>query len=579
MSFYNSEIQQLIKSLKFAMYLRRSSKDNEDKQMRSIPGQIEDLEPIINNNHIKLVTDQFEEKNSAFEMGRPKFAELVSLIEMGEVNAVLVWHPNRIARNYFDGGKFVQLMSDGKLKLVLTPHGFFQNSGRDKEYLMTEFTRATRDSDDKSEAVKRGNRTKLKEGHIPGGRLGQGFIHQKNSRGESINIADPDRFPLLQKAMNLVLNQSHTPLEALDKLNLEWGYRTRQTRRCTPKPLSRSCWYSILADKKYCGEIDRSEGVFNAGFSKMIEPDDFEKIQVILGRKGRRRTRKEWAFAGEMTCGECSGAIINDEKWQIICPECKTKFHKGRTTNACPECRLNIEDMKQPKILHYHWLRCGKTKKLLNGHRCSQKSVQIDDFESQVDKILKEIQIPKDFTDWAIAVLNDQSEKEVDDRQLVEENLTQGLSDIKQKLDNLLMLKIAPNNMEGEVIPEEEYIRQRESLMTEKQTFERQLKNQSKRQDKWMELSQRTFNFACYARYWFDVGTREQKRSILHALGLNLKIQDKKLLIDPFKPFQVIADMKQEHAEILERFEPENNVDTSIHNSPVSDVIPSLLPG
>src|SRR6185312_16814252 len=103
--------------------------------------------------HLSKTIPIFDEHQSAFKMGRPKFQALIDLIEKGEVNAVMVWHPNRIARNYADGGRFTQLMSDGKLKLVITPHGIFENSPRDKEYLMTEFTRATRDSDDKSEVV------------------------------------------------------------------------------------------------------------------------------------------------------------------------------------------------------------------------------------------------------------------------------------------------------------------------------------------------------------------------------------------------------------------------------------------
>lgn len=578
MSYYNSEVQQLIKSLKFGMYLRRSSKDNEDKQMRSIPGQLEDLEPVIKNNRIKLVVPPLEEKQSAFSMGRPEFSHLVELIEQGKVNAVLVWHPNRIARNYSDGGRFVQLMSDNKLKLVLTPHGLFENTARDKEYLMTEFTRATRDSDDKSEAVKRGNKTKLRVGHVPSGRLKQGFIHLKNDKGEYINAPDPERYPLLQKALKLIVNQTHTPLEALDVLNQEWGYKTRSTRRYASKSLSESSWYSILSDRKYCGEIDRSEGKFVAGFPAMIEPEEFDKIQVILGVRGRKRTKNDWTFAGELVCGECGASIINDQKWQIICPVCKLKFHKGERTDSCPGCHTRIEVMTKPKLLYYHWLRCGKTKKN-HGIKCKQSSLRINKFEQQVDQLLEKIEIPKEFTDWAIAVLNDQSDREIDDRQMIEANLHKGVSEVKQKLDNLLLLKISPQNKDGVVLSEEEYINQRESLLAEKKAYERQIQKQSERQDDWMELAAKTFNFACYARYWFTHGTKTQKRAILHALGLNLKLLDKKVMLDPFKPFQIIADMKAKHADVLSKFEPNKKIDDANKNDLFAEAIPSLLPG
>ena len=212
------------------------------------------------------------------------------------MQVVLVWHPNRIAGNYSDSGEFVQLLADGKLKYVVTPHGIFESSPRDQEYLMNEFTRAARDSGDKSDAVKRGNRTKLKSGYIPSGRLAEGFVHAKNSRDEKINAIDDKRFSLITKAIELVLNQTHTAPEALTILNDEWGYRTRKTKRMGGEPLATSTWYKILADPKYYyGEINRSEGVFNFS-DEMPRPfttEDYEKVQVVLGRKSNRRNDKK----------------------------------------------------------------------------------------------------------------------------------------------------------------------------------------------------------------------------------------------------------------------------------------------
>jgi len=43
MAFYDYNLQQVLKTLDFAVYLRKSSKDNEDKQMRSLEGQEDDF--------------------------------------------------------------------------------------------------------------------------------------------------------------------------------------------------------------------------------------------------------------------------------------------------------------------------------------------------------------------------------------------------------------------------------------------------------------------------------------------------------------------------------------------------------
>src|SRR5258708_37860879 len=110
MAFLNYDLQQQLLLLRFIIYLRKSTEDNEDKQMRSTKGQFEDImEQIIkrfslNINNMLIL----EEHKSAFKPGREKFNNMIGLIESGERNGIISWHPNRDARNYQDGGKLVQ---------------------------------------------------------------------------------------------------------------------------------------------------------------------------------------------------------------------------------------------------------------------------------------------------------------------------------------------------------------------------------------------------------------------------------------------------------------------------------------
>ena len=329
MSYYSQELLNQFQHCRWAGYLRKSSKDNEDKQIRSLEGQREDLHQIIESLHLVLVSNLLEESCSAFEMGRPQFNRLLADIEAHKVNALIVWHPNRIARNYGDGGRFVQLMKDGYLKFVLTMHGLFTDTPRDREYLMTEFTRATRDSDDKSEAVKRGYRTKLKAGYIPSGRLPEGYMHQRNDQWQMINVPDPLRFPKLQKAIGKILYENYTAREALDYLNLELGYSTKRTRRAGGTPLSKSAWYKLLSNPLYIGDLslwgcDEHGNAYVGEYEPLLLIEEYEKLQIMLGKPGglRRRLRKEWPYTGFITCKNCGGAIVMEEKWQRKCSGC-----------------------------------------------------------------------------------------------------------------------------------------------------------------------------------------------------------------------------------------------------------------
>lgn len=575
MAFYDNQTVDLIKSLKFAEYLRRSSQDNEDKQMRSIEGQEQDLkEDVINRFKIKIAR-VFKESQSAFKEGRPEFEQLIQTIEAGEINAVMVWHPNRIARNYSDGGQFVQLLSDGKLKLVLTPHGIFEGSPRDQEYLMTEFTRATRDSGDKSEAVKRGNRTKLKLGYIPSGRLPEGYMHIKNDKDEMITTTDPERYPLLKKAVKLLTDLTHTPMEALYKLNNEMGYRTKKTKRGGGNPLSKSAWYKLLTNPLYYGVMKRNEGEFETSFPALYSKEDFDKIQIILGNKaGRRRTKHDWAYdGGEITCSYCGSGIIMEEKWHVVCSACRTKFAKAKDRDRCTNCGLLIQEMKSPTIRHYIWVRCSKKKRMPDGSKCPQESYPVNDFEKYVSELISQITIPDIFTQWAIKKLKEHNQIEITDRVESRTRIEHNYNAEQTKLDKLLDL------LTDGVIDNEEYQRKKAELKLKRESMKQSLEQNEQRADQGMELTEKTFNFARYAHYWFEKGSSEQKRIILRTLGSNLLLKDRILHFQERKPFVMIKNIKAKYGVLLEKFEPADLTEESTQNSALAKAIPRLLRG
>jgi site-specific DNA recombinase len=574
-SYYSKELLDQLRQLKFAVYLRKSTQDREDKQLRSIQGQREDLQNLIQLHGLNVVIE-FEEKQSAFHPGRPYYKQMLEMFRKNEANACLVWHPNRISRNYRDGGEFVQLMSDKKLKLVLTPYSIFENNPRDKEYLMSEFTRATRDSDEKSEAIKRGNRTKLKEGYIPSGRLPEGYIHVKNEKGMMINKTDPKRFPLLQKAIQLVLDQTHTPIEALDALNCEWGYRTKITPLGGDSPLSESTWYKILSSEVYTGDLTQY-GEYDtnnkASFKPLVSQQDFNRIQILLGKKSTRRKNKHVRiYNGHIKCGECEGSIITEEKWQIICSECKNKFHKSKNRTSCPKCMVEIEEMKKPTILHYEWLVCGKRKKKINNTKCSQKTITVQEFEKQIDHTLSEIEISKTFVDWALTWLSKINDSEVSERTSIYQNLQKLFNNTQTQIDKLLDMRIKG------LIDDNEYNDKKKMLLSERSDLENKLKSTTQRADNWLDMAEKTFHFASQARSLFKTGDINQKRLVLQTISPNLTLKDKKIAIDLTEPLFILKNAKKE-VEILDpKFEPNILTDTSEYKDAFESSIPRLIP-
>jgi len=102
------------KKIEYGAYYRKSSEDSA-KQVNSNEDQKRDLDEIELREKLNVKIKFAGESQSAFIPGRPIFAELVKSIMSGKINAILVWHANRLSRNSIDAGQLIYLMDIGKL--------------------------------------------------------------------------------------------------------------------------------------------------------------------------------------------------------------------------------------------------------------------------------------------------------------------------------------------------------------------------------------------------------------------------------------------------------------------------------
>ena len=102
---------------------------------------------------------------------------------------------------------------------------------------------------------------------------------------------------------------------------------------------------------------------------------------------------------------------------------------------------------------------------------------------------------------------------------------------------------------------DDEYVRQRSRLLQEKERLKEKIKTGKGRGDKWLEFGERAFNFACYAKYWFENEGLEEKNTILRTIGSNFTLKDKKLYIDLKNPWLFIMEGKERAEEEKTRLE------------------------
>lgn len=520
-----------MKTLKYFIYARKSS-EGDERQALSIPSQKDEALKLFGNLE---VVEVIEEKHSAFTPhNRPAFTSMIQRIRDGEAQGIIAWHPDRLSRNEVDAAILTYMLRTGELLDLKFGSYSFDNSPEGIMMLQFALSQSQYSSAKLSKDVKRGLEKKRGMGWQPGV-APSGYRNTPDlEKGTRVLLEDPERFRLVRRMWDLMLTGLYSPERIVNTANNDWGYTTPPKKRSGGKPMARSSIYALFTNPFYYGmfESPRGSGEWHKGSHKpMVTEEEFDRVQTLLGRKGRPRAKvRESAFTGLITCGECGCAITADPKNQLICSECKHKF-SYENKSACPKCGIETEKMKNPTILHYVYYHCTKKRGF-----CSQKGLEVKVLEEQINSFLETVEIDQRYVEWAVKHLKKSHALESSSRETITSNQQNAYNLACKKLDQLLELRM------NDEVSEEEYKEKKSELMKEKERLQELLKATDARQESWLELTEKTFAFARYARYWFTKGDLKKKREIFSVLGSNMKLKDKRILIQAEKPFSIIKE-------------------------------------
>lgn len=526
---------------------KRKSQDDDTKQVISLPSQdraIGDAIPFTKT--IKPLAD-FEESKSAKAPGREKFNQMCELIESKKAKVIVCWQLNRLARNAVDGGRIIWLVQNYGVKII-TPHKSYDVS--DILQMYVEFAMANNFIIDLQKSTARGMEDKLIAGHAPI-YAPIGYLNDTTKKqGLRDILVDEARFPLIRKMWELLLNMHYTPTRILEIATNEWGLRNRKG-----KALSRTQVYTMFTNVFYIGQFVYEGKIYQGVHRPMVTPEEYDRAQVILGRKGKPRLAKhDFAFTNLIKC-TCGSSITAHERYRKTCQKCFHRFNMVKYDD-CPKCNEPAPD----KFNYFCYFHCTKKADPL----CKQPHVSLVNLEKEFDKHLATLTIPQEFVDWAMDKLRKEQLSEVTNRGVILDNLQATYAGITRRIDNLSLKYFSDGNKLGEIVSDTEYKRLKADYQKEQKELEEQVKGIRARQELWLETSELVLNFSKQATQWFDAGTKEQKRSIASAFGLNLLLDDGLLRLNMLKPFERIQEASAKMREDSRAIEPVDYADKSI---------------
>ncbi|MCO5062109.1 MAG: recombinase family protein, partial [Kiritimatiellae bacterium] len=292
--------------MKVFLYARKST-DDEERQILSIDAQLNELREFAAKQSLSIARE-FVESMTAKQPGRPIFNDMLRGVERGEADALLAWHPDRLARNSIDGGRIIYLLDTGKLTALKFPTFWFENTPQGKFVLNMAFGQSKYYVDALSENVRRGMREKIRRGVYPH-KPPLGYLNEPRLRTIEIH---QQKAPLVRRLFETYATGRYN-FDQMTDLAAKWGLLSHQER-----PLARSMIPKILADRFYVGLFDWAGEEYEGTHERFIPQELFDLVQKVLADRGRgryqtKKQRQPLAFLGLVRCDEC-GASVTAER-------------------------------------------------------------------------------------------------------------------------------------------------------------------------------------------------------------------------------------------------------------------------
>jgi site-specific DNA recombinase len=104
--------------MRYILYCRKST-DTEDKQVLSLESQENEMVALAKANNLNIVAT-LRESQSAKELGRPIFRQMIEMIRKGKADGIICWKLDRLARNMVEGGEVMDMLQRSILKEIRT---------------------------------------------------------------------------------------------------------------------------------------------------------------------------------------------------------------------------------------------------------------------------------------------------------------------------------------------------------------------------------------------------------------------------------------------------------------------------
>jgi len=275
--------------------------------------------------------------------------------------------------------------------------------------------------------------------------------------------------------------------------------------------------HEILKDPIYAGFFFQGKQRYELSkeLPRLITEDQHNKIKLILSGKNIPKVQKHnTIYSGFIRSSE-NDFMGQDVTLQLIC-DCKNKFaYKNKT--HCPKCNTEIDNLNNPKYLHYiHYYNVRKKKS-----KIKTKYVEESLIDNELNTFFNEnLVFSKEMAEWSRKYITELKDKEIGEKVLLEKNRKDRKIEYEDKKSRLREM------LRDNQITNEEYKFDLNNL----EIKYKDINNEIKKVDWYSEMND-IVDLTQELEDTLSKGTIQEKRTMLSKLGTNLTWDEEKLFI------------------------------------------------
>lgn len=343
-----------VTKLRYVLYVRKST-EGEDSQAKSIPDQLDACIRYAETNGLHIVKIIKEEKSAKKYGGRTQFNEMLKGFPT-QYDAILAYHPDRIARNMRDAGVIIDMLNpdNALIKNMAFPTVQYANDSSGRLTLAVLFSLATQFSEHLSEVVKRGVKTNLDKG------MSSGTPKWGYERNEITNYYEPDaNFQYIQRAW-FMRAEGERIADIVKYLNSHDVHRMTKITRTNKKQRairpSETNMTKMFADSFFYGLLIQAGQEVDlrklTNFTPMIDEEIYDKVQAVSYRRSRLKPKSIkggifYPFRGMVYCGVCH----SDQPMYVGKSKSENSGHFLYFRCANKDCQRKVKSVRAKYVL------------------------------------------------------------------------------------------------------------------------------------------------------------------------------------------------------------------------------------